>query len=1563
MKATCLNLSALRGTRAPGANTQHVSRRAWLSMAGVSVMASPGLKTIGSLFLERFEVTKEPHRIAFRLDGSDRWVIDTRKFAGTPRLSTWTENGDLFVVLEGARFAGTALPADFRCRISPAHLGSQIEMRFSRAALSGSAAFEPWLAGREPLRLSGEVNFEAITFGQDGTLRIAGAIDARFYPSWHLQLEGHDIARLSLPGATLTCNACLVALPADGAPSALKSPAVARTICSLERADRAWSIVPLLQRDQPVCFSAATDTFDTIDIESSERRRGTVQHAIVADTRHSSALLLAHLAAPAILTRSFTGTLPLQQPRFALGYDGASVESTLFARFSDSPVWLNSGGVGVEVGAGKTGKPFECLMREGRVAALRCSPELLRTLVPLHDAIVEPSAVTSGRTLDLGFTEPQVGQLQKKVVPDQTAHPVTVNPFLLNNRVSVLRPEDFVKIEFEFRNLTIQGSGLPVVVKSKAGSPAYLIAHFPPQNIAEKAYFEADNGKFPVKDTPGKPSDPDKAKSSGETPPDPPIPSQIAGPSRIAFLVPDNSPPIEYSLKGLLAACATLPLSVSAPAGVLTKAQQQYIKQSQQLSALRSGLAGARQAAGAVRLSLGETLKVAKTGEQAPAASGLKALKDNIEVLRAAPHDLAPTPWLMKRIETLQTAALREVHRDPLLAAQHASALELLLTGLESFTLPGTLLGGDYSAIAGALLAPAAPDDTQTALEIPYRLILSPNNHAGWMHRIEAVTSHGRTELWHTRLGVRDIQGIVSQQMEKLRTLRAVWSPDYASDPHAGPGHLPMVPFRMPLDKQDRHELVHLTSGFPISGFDPLPVQATMLMLSSLGAWTHVVGDWTPPATAGLSVEHWRNRGTMGRDHFVRVVYAGFLFPFGHKASLVKITERKFHLRKLGFASKPVLVAYLRQRMYIIVKEREKTFPGPGQNAMPGGAQARKMPLRRVRITTLLTPNLDKPEDSCVKNEGQSAFWPFVGGDPFPFHCVGEDWEGRPAEFAAALMFVDQGAAFSGSRITAANTEYMKWGDRRESSLEGQRVAYADPTAPGDTSFETETIVFGGEVNTAGIPALVKDVNPPFYPTVEQASVHISPAEQLLGNATAQTIVLDPAYVVNGFDGNNNKGEVFASLKKGLSIDFAADSRKSGGLVTPSMSITGLSRSLGAFGGTVADMAKGSFQPADYFKGMLSKAKILGGIPLYTLLDVIPDFSQAGGRVPRVATESSPEYLRTVLTWNPKLRTSSAPSGSGDEKFSDVFEPNDPDGGMTVTVDLRAPRNGGEPQATVRAELKNFTLHLIPSIARFMKIEFNRAVFTITPGNKIDVDVDIKDLLFDGALSFVNQILTVVEKSGFSDPPFLEVNSSGITAGYSLGIPTIAVGAFSLQNISLGAKLGIPFDGKPLNVGFNFCTRENPFLLTVSLFGGGGFFGITVSPRGIEVLEASLEFGGAIALNLGVAKGGVVVMGGFYFMKSSDVTNYEAYVRIGGALAILGLITISVEFYVGLSYTSNGKMEGVAEVKVKIEIAFFSKTVSMTMRRQFKGSAGDPLFKDTMGAGDYTKYLSAFAAE
>ena len=64
-----------------------------------------------------------------------------------------------------------------------------------------------------------------------------------------------------------------------------------------------------------------------------------------------------------------------------------------------------------------------------------------------------------------------------------------------------------------------------------------------------------------------------------------------------------------------------------------------------------------------------------------------------------------------------------------------------------------------------------------------------------------------------------------------------------------------------------------------------------------------------------------------------------------------------------------------------------------------------------------------------------------------------------------------------------------------------------------------------------------------------------------------------------------------------------------------------------------------------------------------------------------------------------------------------------------------------------------------------------------------------------------------------------------------------------------------------------------------------------VGADGVELVEASLEFGGHVAIDLGVASGGVYIMAGIYFrgeQKTSPQTHVAVtlagYLRAGGEL-------------------------------------------------------------------------------
>jgi hypothetical protein len=73
------------------------------------------------------------------------------------------------------------------------------------------------------------------------------------------------------------------------------------------------------------------------------------------------------------------------------------------------------------------------------------------------------------------------------------------------------------------------------------------------------------------------------------------------------------------------------------------------------------------------------------------------------------------------------------------------------------------------------------------------------------------------------------------------------------------------------------------------------------------------------------------------------------------------------------------------------------------------------------------------------------------------------------------------------------------------------------------------------------------------------------------------------------------------------------------------------------------------------------------------------------------------------------------------------------------------------------------------------------------------------------------------------------------------------------------------------------------------------------------------------------------------------------------------LISISQQFYLELEW-SPGAITGTATVTVKVKVAFFSKSVHLTLERTFAGS-GDPTFADMLTKADWATYCDAFADE
>jgi hypothetical protein len=1095
--------------------------------------------------------------------------------------------------------------------------------------------------------------------------------------------------------------------------------------------------------------------------------------------------------------------------------------------------------------------------------------------------------------------------------------------------VELIRPDDLLNLRVDTTNLRLDTTDAqhPVLVVDDPHRPAFLSIYFPPQTIAETAFFEASivAPEGNPNANPARPPDPPPTPSfTGDPLPVPGTPgphartiSELAHPSRLVFTVPADAR-IPFTLQGL-------------------------------------------------------------------------------------------TEWSGLALRVNPIAAIPPNPTD--------------------------------QQIAGApdIREPAADE---TAIELPYRLWISPNQEVAWQHRAQPFTSHGRTELWHTRLALKPSRGsVVELSHGNPAPLRAIWSPDYHADKPPDVTALDDDLGLTAISKNDRHQIVVLTSAFhgyevetqlgavatpalatavpatrPVDerfGFHfvgpyvPQPFEAERMMLSPLGGWLSSRGHWTPPyqvteiflpppdlgklfsfignihlpapqpaaapspeAAARapvarlrhltlkgyqLDLSEWVHRATQGRDHYVRIVYEGELQPGRFPAALIKVTERKFRDTPDGGIG-----AYLIQHMFIVVRDPVRTFAD----------DVRGMPLKRIELTTRVTPDIAQPN---IIPQTNRSFWVEVmtgatTRDRFRFHGVGKDAGGLPVDFTVPMMFVSISDVADAGKMQKVATEYNAKVNipLRAAAVPGQKVTYAKPDPDpakrtANTALITESLNF--IIDAGGGP-----------PQLLKAAVRIPQVQELLGSDLPTTIRLFKDYVAHDFDAASG---VFAEIVKEdlskfqpndpgaalvadtLGVTFSSD--KAGGFATPNLGVSTLTRGLGPLAGKVADAVTGTFDPASFFpKDGL--ARLFGA---FDLADLLPTAS-LGQNAPQMhtTTQDFPDHklVTTTIDWQPKVDVVDLGAAKFTPSDSTQFTVH---GEIKKTVSLAGAAQA--PTFVFSGQLTNFQVTILSSVA----INFTSFGFTARSGAKPDVSVNLdpgKPLEFMGDLQFVEQLRQAIPPDLFGSGPSLDIAPTGIRAGFAFALPPITVGVFALKDVSLGAALTLPFlDGKPV-FDFNVSERAHPFLLTVAIFGGGGFFHLQLDTAGMKELEAALEFGAAAALDIGVASGEVHVMAGIYFSLQRKDPNNElqatlaGYIRLGGSLSVLGIVRISVEFNLTFAYQDKGKAFGRATLTVEVEVAFFHTSVDLTVERTFGGDNGDPKFVDFFNtAPTWNEYAEAFA--
>ncbi len=325
------------------------------------------------------------------------------------------------------------------------------------------------------------------------------------------------------------------------------------------------------------------------------------------------------------------------------------------------------------------------------------------------------------------------------------------------------------------------------------------------------------------------------------------------------------------------------------------------------------------------------------------------------------------------------------------------------------------------------------------------------------------------------------------------------------------------------------------------------PVDVNRLMLTSQGAWMNVIGtvaDRRVRRTCSRipNLLTWEDRMTQGRDHYTKIVEAGRLFPWGHKAVQITVTERQF--RTVPGSSRRA--AYLLQRTFIVVREPVKTYDF---SDFPGRARrARQIPFKRVEIKTLATPKIADTLDIRVVSTRPEAYWiknatPASHPElhvPGRGHRLGRHaHQVRGADHLRRRQLRGQEDTRHAGAPTSLISSCANAYKAKDVQFNGQKITYAEPLPPAvakDTrDLPTDSMKFTAETL---LPTDDLAFNAPlYYPLLYSAKVRLDLAEQITNQTAATMITLANVYLNNGYAGPNAKGMAFANVNPTI-IEF-----------------------------------------------------------------------------------------------------------------------------------------------------------------------------------------------------------------------------------------------------------------------------------------------------------------------------------------------------------------------------------------------------------------------------------------
>lgn len=269
-----------------------------------------------------------------------------------------------------------------------------------------------------------------------------------------------------------------------------------------------------------------------------------------------------------------------------------------------------------------------------------------------------------------------------------------------------------------------------------------------------------------------------------------------------------------------------------------------------------------------------------------------------------------------------------------------------------------------------------------------------------------------------------------------------------------------------------------------------------------------------------------------------------------------------------------------------------------------------------------------------------------------------------------------------------------------------------------------------------------------------------------------------------------------------------------------------------------------------------------------------------------------------------------------------------------VKIDIR---DAGEPVIEAAARLSPFSIALFGDAFDIITLKFSAAEFVLAPGKPGKFDITFAGYEIGPQAEFIAELAESLGQD--TGKVYIEPTDGfpGIVAGYRLSLPAMTFGAANFLNVGIVAGAMLPFDNREALFSVGISSRNDPFIITIGVWGGGGHFTLYSNGQDMVGFDVGFVFGGAGEIAAGPLQARGRVSVGIFLRKFGDYSETLGDFYAGGK-AKIAIFSIAASLRVQIGQDGGGNMVGSAVFKYSFSVGFAKFRFSITLyKKEDKG--------------------------